>query len=326
MTSRARVLVTGVGGFVGGHIALFLQKCGFAVSGLVHVNPPPGELRSIQVGSILDPHAMERAIARADIVVHAAGSAHGRHVDPATTWQVNLDGTRLLLETAHRNKVQRFIFISSAASVAETKTADVSARVRARRDQVYGESKRAAEELVRRYGDDGVPTVILRPPMIYGPGMKGNPARLLRLIQAGVPLPLAGIRNRRSVLFVGNLAEAVARCIESYRCLRHALFVTDGPPVSTPDFVRWLARGLGRPVRLFKVPRTVLEAGGMMASALDGVFPFPITRRSIEALIGDLVLDDTELRACVGYSGAITTRAAVEETGRSARIHDFAGD
>ena len=191
-----------------------------------------------------------------DAVVHLANIAHAR-ADRERLWKVNVDGTAALAEAAARAGVRRFLYMSSAKAAAP--------------DDDYGRAKLAAEQAISKPG-----VVILRPPLVYGPRVRANFLALMRAIARGWPLPLASIENRRSLVFVGNLCDAIIACLESPGAAGKTLGVADGAPVSTPALCRAIGRALGRPARLF---------------------PFPPALLPSERLTGSLVIDDGELRA-----------------------------
>ena len=191
-----------------------------------------------------------------DAVVHLANIAHAR-VHRDELWKVNVDGTVATAEAAARAGVRRFIYLSSAKAAAP--------------DDDYGRAKLAAEQAISKHG-----AVILRPPLVYGPRVRANFLALMRAIARGWPLPLASIENRRSLVFVGNLCDAIIACLESPAAGGKTLGVADGAAISTPALCRAIGVALGRPARLF---------------------PFPTALLPSERLTGSLVVDDAELRA-----------------------------
>jgi nucleoside-diphosphate-sugar epimerase len=193
-----------------------------------------------------------------DAMVHLANIAHAR-ATREDLWKVNVEGTARTAESAAKAGVRRFVYLSS---------------VKAREpDDDYAHAKVAAEEALR---GAGIETVVLRPPLVYGPRVRGNFLALMNAIARGWPLPLASIRNRRSLVYVGNLCDAIAACLELPAAAGKTFYVSDGEPVSTPALCRAIGAALGRPARLF---------------------PFPPALLPSERLTGSLVVDDAELRA-----------------------------
>lgn len=212
-----------------------------------------------------------------DAVVHLANIAHAR-ADRATLWKVNVDGT---LETAKRAAdagARRFVYLSS---------------VKARDpDDLYGEAKLAAEQSLRDLRTK-MEVVMLRPPLVYGPRVRANFLALMHAIARGWPLPLASIENRRSLVYVGNLCNAIGACVESPAAGAKTFYVADGTPLSTPELCRAIGRALGRPARLFPFPPALLPG---------------------ERLTGSLEVDDSALRAELGWRPRFTLEEGLRAT------------
>ena len=288
MSAATRVLVTGAGGFIGGHLCRSLSAAGMTVRGLSRdaAAIPP----SVSPAVLSDDRrrSLGEACRDVGVVVHCAGRAHvlrERDPDPLAAFRrANVELTRDLLAACGDAGVSRFVFLSSVAVLGRPADGVLTAATPVAPAAPYGITKAEAETLVTEWGrSSGVASTILRPPMVYGPGMKGNPLRLFRVLARGVPLPLGSIKNLRSLLFVENLAAAVEAVIGSPGGAGRTFLVADADPVSTPDLVRLIARGLGRPARLVPVPPTLLRAlaragdliaaTGMIGSPSDALDP-----------------------------------------------------
>jgi nucleoside-diphosphate-sugar epimerase len=212
------VAVTGASGFIGRHLCARLRAAGHPVRALVR-RPTGGWGDAIDervVPDLADRDALARAAAGCDVLIHLAGRAHVLRetaADPAAAFHhANVDGTASALDAARAVGARQFVLLSSIAAVGAADAGCVDDATPAQPASSYGASKLAAEELVRgRAG--GMCATIFRPPMVYGPGMKGNPLRLFRLLDRGLPLPLGAVRNRRSLLYVGNLVDAVVAAL-----------------------------------------------------------------------------------------------------------------
>jgi nucleoside-diphosphate-sugar epimerase len=211
------------------------------------------------VGSHLAPalaaagHELRASAEGCDAVVHLANIAHAS-ASPRELHRVNVEGTLAQAQAALAAGARRFVYLSSIKA--------------ARPADAYGRAKRVAEQGL--LGLRGLEPVILRPPLVYGPRVKANFLALMRAVDRGWPLPLASIRNRRSLLYVGNLADAVLRCLE--RAAAGKVYaVSDGAPVSTPELCRALARALGRPARLLPFPPALLGLVPGAARLLESV-------------------------------------------------------
>ncbi|MGE3774142.1 MAG: NAD-dependent epimerase/dehydratase family protein [Gammaproteobacteria bacterium] len=270
-----RVVVTGANGFVGRRVGARLVGAGHEVVAVVRdarAQLPPGVALAVQVGDLDAQTDWRRALAPGDVVVHLAARAHQGDDAAARAdfRRINVDGTRGLVEAAVAMQVAQVVYLSSAKVYGERSLPDADGTPHAYTvDDVphpigpYGESKLAAETLLReRCAAAGIALTVLRPPLVYGPGNKANLHALLTAIARGVPLPLASIRNRRSLVHVDNLAEAIARAIDTARGIR--LYTVADVELSTPDLVRALARGLGRTPRLLPCPVGALRVLGKL--------------------------------------------------------------
>jgi nucleoside-diphosphate-sugar epimerase len=265
-----RVVVTGAGGFIGGHVLARFREAGREVLGIVRpgaaVLPTTQGVRLVErdlaavtsLADVLQPN---------DTVVHLAARAH-RLVDdvsdPLDAYRrANVEPVRMLCRSAAEANVRRLIFVSSAKVFGEGRSAPYTLLDDPAPADAYAQSKWEAEQVVRSSATGGAFTwTILRPPFVYGPGGKGNFPRLVALarVAARVPLPLGGISNRRSTLFVGNLADAIHACACSDAARDKTYLPTDGTDVSTPELLRTIARVRRSRALLFPVPKSMLRA------------------------------------------------------------------
>jgi nucleoside-diphosphate-sugar epimerase len=186
-------------------------------------------------------HELRPTVAGCDALVHLANIAH-TSASPRELHRVNVEGTIAQAQSALSAGTRRFVYLSSVK-------AD-------KPDDAYGRAKSIAEQALLQLV--GLEPAILRPPLVYGPRVKANFLALMRAVDRGWPLPLASIRNRRSLVYVGNLVDAILRCLEGNRVGR-TYAVSDGAPVSTPELCRALGAALGRPARLFPFPPVLLR-------------------------------------------------------------------
>lgn len=294
-----RVLVTGASGFLGGHLARALRA-----DGAVGASRRPQADSSIEWVRPFDPadaRATRAALRGVDTVIHAAGRAHvlrETHPDPVAAFRdVNVTPTRVLLDAAREVGVRHFMLLSSVSVYGGAASGKVCALTPTAPSTPYGVSRLEAEQVVQEVS--AITTAILRLPMAYGPGMKGNPLRLFDLVARGVPLPLGSIANRRSVLYVGNLVEAVRKLLAASLPSGTVLLAADAEPVSTPALVREIAAALGRPSRVFPFPIPLLRA---VARSGHGVFGarFPLGPDALWRLESPLELDAGPLWRVVG--------------------------
>lgn len=264
-----RILLTGATGFLGRTLLQELLHREHEVTAAVrHVLPVAEGLRSypiVDIGGTTDWLPVLQGI---EVVVHAAARVHvvrERHPDPLAEYRhVNVDGTLRLARQAVASGVRRFVFISSIKVNGESTllgkpflAGDVPAP-----EDPYGVSKLEAEQGLMRLADEaGMELVIIRPPLVYGPGVKGNFASMIKLVEKGLPLPLGAIRNKRSLVGIDNLVDLIIRCIDHPAAANRVLLAGDGEDLSTTELLRAVGKAMGKPARLIPVPASMLQLG-----------------------------------------------------------------
>jgi nucleoside-diphosphate-sugar epimerase len=290
--------VTGATGFIGRHLVEHLERQRVPVRRVLR-EPDAAQLRSgdVVIGDLGAAANWHAALEGVDTVVHLAALAH-RSV-PSTPeafrelHQVNVASAGELASAAGDVGVRRIVFVSSIGVNGES----TAARPFTEHDpphphDPYSASKLEAERLLADLSrQNGIELVVVRPPLVYGRGAPGNFARLVRLVQAGWPLPLGAIDNRRSLVSVANLCDALGRLATHDQKLQDLFLVSDGDDISTPDLVRSLAAHLGVKPRLVAVPPALLRA----AASLTG------RTRDYERLCGSLVVDSAKIRCILGW-------------------------
>lgn len=287
--SRRRVLITGASGFIGGHLLRALHD-----TGAVGASRPRDE------------RSMTPMLEGIETLVHAAGRAHILREDAANPLRAfregNVDTTRTAVRAALAAGVRRFILLSSVAVYGESGGEDSPVWTESTPlapTTLYGVSRMEAEEVAVSEARGRLEVVILRLPMVYGAGMKGNPLRLFDLVHSGRPIPLGAVANARSTLCVENVVFAVRRLLEAPVASPAIFLVADAGTVSTPQFVREIAQALGRPSRLWAVPLPMLRAVARLGTSVLGA-RFPLTPDALARLSGSLVVDASRLAQAVG--------------------------
>lgn len=266
------VAVTGASGFVGRHACAALADRGWTVRRVVRPgrSTVAGDLHgdAVEIPSLDDGRALERAFAGTHAVLHLAGLAHAIPAPPEALYRaVNAAGTRRAATAAAAVGVRRFVLVSTIKVNGE-RTAGrpfESSDAPAPQD-AYARSKLEAESALEQVASStGMEWAVVRPPLVYGPGVRANFERLVRVVQHGWPLPLASIENRRTMVGVWNLADLLGRVLEHPGASGRVFLAGDDRPVSTPGLIRLIARALGRPARLLRCPVPWLEAAGRAA-------------------------------------------------------------
>jgi nucleoside-diphosphate-sugar epimerase len=317
MAGERRILVTGASGFIGSALVPALNAAGYATRRAVRHAPEqrPPEAETLSVGDIDATTDWAEALHDIEIVVHLAARTHVLHEtgsDPLAAYhRVNVEGTRRLATQAAAG-VHRLVFLSSIKvngerTFARPYTEDDTPQP----EDAYGTTKWEAEQTLRAIGREmGLEVVILRPPLVYGPGVKGNFLRLMRLVSRGWPLPLASVRNQRSMMYVGNVVDAILTCIKAPAAAGRTYLVSDGHDLSTPDLVRALARCLGVAPRLYPFPPSLL----MLGAGILG------KREEATRVLGSLQVESSRIRKELGWQPPDTIEEGLAETARWLRV------
>ncbi len=310
-SDAGRVLVTGAGGFVGRALCAALRQ--HKLPCIAAVRRPEGRngiAEEIAVGDLGPDTDWQAALQGIDCVVHLAARTHvldDRSPDPLAEYRrINVAVTRKLAQQAARSGVRRFVFLSSVKVNGEsTSSRPFSTDDTPAPEDAYGISKREAEEVLRTIGSEtGMEIVILRPPLVYGPGVKGNFLRLLNAVARGVPLPLASIDNRRSLVYVGNLVDAIIACIHAPAAVGKTFLISDGEDLSTPEMIRRLAVAMGRSPRLLPCPPALLA----LAARLFG------REAAFRRLSGSLAVDISALQQTLHWQPRYSTNQGFSAT------------
>jgi nucleoside-diphosphate-sugar epimerase len=304
------ILVTGAGGFIGRALCDALATAGRPLRRVARARDATLP-DAVAVGDIGPATDWRAALEGARCVVHLAARTHVMResaADPLAEYRrANVEATARLAREAAAAGVRRLVFMSSIKVNGESTTRPYTEADPPRPEDAYGVSKWETEQaLAVIAAATGLEVVVLRPPLVYGPGVKGNFLRLMRLIARGVPLPLASVANRRSLIYVGNLADAVVAAIDAPGAAGRTLLAADAEDLSTPDLVRAIAHSLGTRARLLPCPPALLNLG----AALVG-------RRAVAArLTGSLQVDASALRRELGWRPRAALAQGLEETAR----------
>jgi nucleoside-diphosphate-sugar epimerase len=267
------VLVTGANGFVGSALCERLCKDAVAVRGVVRsLMQQSGSVAKIPIGSISAKTDWSLALTNVEQVIHLAARVYvmtHKSADSLSEFRrVNVEGAVNLARQAAAAGVKRFVFLSSIKVNGESTEPGQPFRSEdtPRPQDPYGVSKYEAECGLRKIAEQtGMEVVIIRPPLVYGPGVKANFASMMQIIQRGVPLPLASVAgNQRSLVALGNLVDLIVACIHHPGAANQTFMVSDDEDVSTADLLRRMGIALKRPAKLFYVPKPLLQFGAVL--------------------------------------------------------------
>lgn len=308
-----RVVVTGANGFVGRATCRRLLAAGADVWGCVRradaIGGLPAGVRASVVRDVHDTAAWSDVIRDADAVVHLIARTHMTDDGPGALPEyrrTNVEITRALLAAAIERRVPRFVFTSSIKAVGEGASHAYDETTPCNPADPYGVTKREAELLVHGecWGTETTATVV-RPPLVYGPGVGGNLARLIRAVDRGMPLPLGRIGSRRSLIHVDNLADALVRVAAHPHAAGRTLHVADdGSPPTVRELVERIAHHLGRSARLLPVPSTMLRVAGRLLRKSS----------EVERLVGSLVISTRVIRSRLGWAPPVDAEEGLRET------------
>jgi nucleoside-diphosphate-sugar epimerase len=300
------VALTGATGFIGRHLLRELPKRGYRIRVILRrPSAVPPEASSAVVGDLARPQNMSAALAGVDAVIHSAGIAHAMSGVPEDDYRVlNTEATIGLARAAERAGAKRFVFLSSIRAQTGPVADEVLTEEREPKPtDAYGQSKLAAERGLAQLALDWV---ALRPVLVYGPGVKGNMAALLKLARSPYPLPFAALPGRRSLLALDNLVAAIDTVLAAPGSLRRPLIVADPEPLAVPAMIGALRQGLGRGPGLFPVPQALV---GAACRALGRAEAF-------ERLAGSLVASPAALQG-LGWAPPVETWAGLAALARS---------
>ena len=297
-------LVVGANGFVGKPLCKELARQGKVCRAAVRSgNLPIENIEVVKIGSIDGQTDWSVALRDIEVVIHLAARVHVMRdtaSDPLEEFRkVNLHGTENLARQAAQAGVRRMVYVSSIkvngeATVEDEKFSESDAP---NPQDPYGISKCEAEQALHRVSEEtGMEVVIVRPPLVYGEGVKGNFAQMLKVLARGIPLPLASVKNRRSLLHVGNLTDALILCATHPMAANQTYLLSDGEDVSTPDLLRQLGAAMGHPARLFPCPPAILKLAGRLTGRSD----------QVERLLGSLSIDSGKIRRELGWKPPFT--------------------
>ncbi len=312
-----RVVVTGANGFIGQHLCRTLIEEGKEVTACIREQADAsvfetlsGSLRLCRIPSLDRDAALSGVFENADTVIHLAGRAHvmrETEKDPLHEFRkINVIGTEALVLAALQAGVTRFIYVSSIKVNGEATNGNAfSADDQPDFSDSYGQSKWEAEERLQHItAGTHMKWVILRPPLVYGPGVRGNFLSLMKCVYRGIPLPVGSVKNRRSLVSVFNLCDLLCLLLDHPAAANKRFLVSDLEDISTPDLVRLIAKALQRSPRIVRCPEAMLLVAGVLLRQKDAV----------QRLCSSLVLDRQKVNMVLGWSAPMTFERGLGRT------------
>jgi UDP-glucose 4-epimerase len=310
------IFLTGATGFVGGATLkrLIAEKYRVVAALRNGTQLLEDNIKTVHVDSFDDATSWKDSLDGVDVVIHAAARVHvmnDTESDPLGAFRrVNVDGTLNLARHALKAGVRRFVFISSIKVNGEGTHAGAAYSpqdVPAPTDP-YGISKMEAERGLRELAtESGMEVVIIRPVLVYGPGVKANFRSMMNWLDKGIPLPFGSIHNKRSLVALDNLVDLIFTCISHPAAANQTFLVSDGEDLSTTQLLRKMASALGRPARLLPIPSWALNT----AATLVG-------RKSLSnRLCGSLQVDISKTRSLLGWSPLVSVDDALKATAQN---------
>ncbi|MFH1804297.1 MAG: NAD-dependent epimerase/dehydratase family protein [Pseudomonadota bacterium] len=318
MINDKMIAVTGANGFVGQAVCRELMRQGFGVRALLRRESTRRDMEQVLaadarvVGDIEDTTNFGDTLNGVGGVVHLAARVHvmtDHEADPLTAFRrVNVGGSIALAKAASSYGVKRMVFMSSVkVNGEETRLSPFDETSPFQPDDPYGQSKVEAEKELHDFArKNGIGLTVLRPPLVYGPGVKANFAAMMKLAALGVPLPFGAIDNRRSLIHVDNLASACVQVLQNPAAEDKTFMVSDGEDFSVPDMIRYLAEGMMKKSRMIPVPISWLKILGRLSGK----------QAQISRLTGSLQIDSRLIRKELNWQPPVNGREGLRLTGK----------
>lgn len=305
-----KILVTGGTGFIGKFLLAELLKQGHFVRAAIR---PSNKLASgVEVFEVAEANAPTdwvRALHGIDTLIHLVARTHILKETGEDTFklfrQVNVEVTRTLALAAVKAGVKRFVYVSSVKANGEGAERPYSEKDVSNPQDAYGVTKWEAEQVLHKISaETGMEVVIVRPPLVYGKGVKGNFAQMIQVLKKGYPLPLSSIRNLRSLIYVENLVDALILCATHPNAAGQTYLVSDGEDISTPDLLRELSYAMKKPVKLLPFSSVLIRLAGQLLGKSG----------QVDKLMGSLQVDSSKIRLQLNWKPPYSLREGIKRT------------
>ena len=307
-----KILVTGATGFIGKQLSDVLTNSGHEVRNTSRLlDPNSSTTREMIICDLESADNLDQLTTGCDAIVHLAGRAHVMSDDPSTSESLyvsaNVDVTKKLAQSASRTGVKRMILMSSIKVNGESTTIDTpfTSHDTPNPQDPYGRSKTQAEQALWDVtAMSGLEGVVIRPPLVYGPGVRANFASLIGIVGRGLPLPLGSIQNKRSFVSLDNLVDLISISLQSPNAAGNTFLVSDGHDLSTPELIRSIASALDQSPMLFPFPSALLK----LAATATG------KRSAYDRLCGSLTVDIALTKQKLSWSPPCTVQDSLQRT------------
>ena len=307
-----KILVTGANGFIGTQLSETLANSGHQVRNTARSIAPNNPITSEMITCDLESaDNLDHLTAGCDAIVHLAGRAHVMSDDPATSESLylsaNVDVTRRLAQSAARTGVKRMILMSSVKVNGESTTIDspFTSQDTPNPQDPYGRSKTQAEQVLWDVTSTSeLEGVVIRPPLVYGPGVRANFASLIGIVDRGMPLPLGSIHNKRSFVAIDNLIDCIETTLQTPNAGGQTFLVSDGQDLSTPELIRAIASSLHKSPMLIPIPTALLKLAATTAGK----------RSAYDRLCGSLTVDIALTKQKLSWTPPFTVQDSLQRT------------
>jgi len=306
------ILLTGGSGFLGNALIRRLSlEFQYTVRSMVRKSQSPEFDEVIVINSLAVGSCFQSELEGIDIVIHSAARAHimkDEVADPLAEYRkVNVAGSENLASQAAAAGVKRFIYISSVKVLGESTSGKdpYTESMTTTPEDAYGQSKYEAEEALKKIAEEtGMELVIIRPPLVYGPGVKANFLSLLKLSKLSVPLPFGLVNNQRSMIYRENLVDFIIRCIEHPNAADQTFLISDGQDLSLSHLIRTIRKAMNKPAWLLPVPVSLFRLAGK------------VTRKTavVDRLVGDLQVDSSKAQRLLDWTPPYTIDEGIKAT------------
>ena len=314
-----KICITGANGFIGKSLCERLNKPGNVIRGIVRTLSPDLKLNNVEYLTLNDISGkinLDKSLKNFDCIIHCAGKVNSTEKENKsdTYFSANTELTKDLVEQAAKLKIKRFIFLSTIKINGECTGIEMNNEIKKKFSKVFKysdvpnpqdlyscskfEAEKALQEISSR---TGLEVIVVRLPLVYGYSVKGNLAKLIKLVRSGIPLPLSLVKNQRSMIGMDNLVDLLIRCIDHPEASGKTFLASDGMDLSTPELIKLIASSMGRKANLFPFPIFMLKFLGLVFGRSE----------EINRLVGSLRVDNSYTKKILNWVPPISVEEGI---------------